>query len=118
VNRKIKGLLILLTSAGAMIAGCGRLAELHDDRNLTPTAENLVEIDDYEIVTLLPRDAIPSIDHPTFYDIEGANQEYEPDELVIGIELNGESRAYPIDLLSRHEIVNDEIQGKPIAVTW
>ena len=30
----------------------------------------------------------------------------------------GESRAYPVSILSRHEIVNDKLGGVPIAVTW
>ena len=72
----------------------------------------------YEIVTLLPRDAIPAIDDPQFYTALEADQEYAPDELVLGVTLNGESRAYPTALLSRHEIVNDIVGGEPIAVTW
>jgi hypothetical protein len=73
---------------------------------------------DFEIVTLLPFDAIPSIDEPRFYDAQEADQEYEDHELVIGVEVDGQARAYPIDLLSSHEIVNDTIAGHPIAVTW
>ena len=41
-----------------------------------------------------------------------------PSERVIGVSINGESRAYPLNLLSRHEIVNDTVGGKAIAVTW
>ena len=42
----------------------------------------------------------------------------EPSERVIGVSVNGEHRAYSLNLLSRHEIVNDIVGGKPIAVTW
>lgn len=42
----------------------------------------------------------------------------EDDELVIGVQIEGEARAYPIRVLSAHEIANDEIHGRPIAVTW
>jgi hypothetical protein len=73
---------------------------------------------DFQIVTLLPRDAIPAIDNPTFLSLEDADQVYSPDELVIGVEFNGEARAYSIPLLSRHEIVNDTVGGVKIAVTW
>jgi hypothetical protein len=76
------------------------------------------EVRDFQIVTLLPRDAIPAIDNPTFLSIEDADQVYSPDELVIGVEFNGEARAYSIPLLSRHEIVNDTVGGVKIAVTW
>jgi hypothetical protein len=71
-----------------------------------------------EIVTLLPQDGIPSIDNPKFYDVQEADQEYLPDELILGVEADGEARAYSVDLLSRHEIVNDTLAGHPIAITW
>jgi hypothetical protein len=69
-------------------------------------------------VTLLPPDAIPSIDDPQFYGIEEADEEYQPDELVLGIALDGQARAYSVSLLSSREIVNDTLAGQPIAVTW
>jgi len=37
---------------------------------------------------------------------------------VIGIEINGDSRAYPVPILSRVEIINDRVGGIPIAVIW
>ncbi len=70
------------------------------------------------IVTLLPRDAIPSIDNPRFYDVEQANQEYDAGEFVLGVVIHGEARAYSTGLLSSHEIVNDVVAGRPIAITW
>jgi hypothetical protein len=73
---------------------------------------------EYEIVTLLPRDAIPSIDDPRFYDAPQADEEYAPEEMVLGVVFEGEARAYSVNMLSAHEIVNDVIQGRPIAVTW
>ena len=74
--------------------------------------------EEYRIVTLLPPDAIPSIDDPQFYEVSDADQEYHPDELVLGVEFGGDARAYPIGLLARHEIVNDTVGGQPIAVTY
>ena len=71
-----------------------------------------------EIITLLPRDAIPAIDNPRFYSVAEADEEYAPDELVLGVSLNGESRAYSTALLNSHEIVNDTVGGRKIAVTW
>jgi len=72
----------------------------------------------YEIITLLPRDAIPAIDDPQFLTAAEADSEYAPDELVLGVSLNGESRAYSTSYLDRHEIVNDSVGGQKIAVTW
>ena len=73
---------------------------------------------DYEIITLLPQDAIPAVDNPTFLSAAEADEEYEPDELVIGVAFDGEARAYSVPFLSSHEIVNDTISGRKIAVTW
>lgn len=73
---------------------------------------------DYEMVTLLPRDAIPAIDNPQFLNASEANEFYDPDELIIGVEFNGEARAYSVPYLSNHEIVNDTVGGVKIAVTW
>jgi hypothetical protein len=73
---------------------------------------------DYTIVTLLPRDAIPAIDNPRFLSAAEADEFYDPDELIIGVELDGDARAYSIPLLSSHEIVNDTVGGRKIAVTW
>ena len=70
------------------------------------------------IVTLLGFDGIRSIEDPVFVESEAADSTYDPDELVLGVEINGDARAYSVPLLSRHEIVNDVVGGKPIAVTW
>ena len=71
-----------------------------------------------ELTTLLGFDAIRSIENPRFIELSEAMQLYQPDELVLGVSINGDSRAYSVPLLSRHEIVNDVVGGKPIAVTW
>ncbi len=73
---------------------------------------------DLEIVTLLPRDAIPAIDNPLFLTADEADDFYDPDELVMGVTFNGDTRAYSVPFLSGHEIVNDTVGGVKIAVTW
>ena len=82
------------------------------------TPQQTRNYDDLEIVTLLPRDAIPAIDNPQFWTVEEAEGRYQPDELVIGVEFDGEARAYSVPFLSGHEIVNDTVGGRKIAVTW
>jgi hypothetical protein len=71
-----------------------------------------------EIVTLLPKDAIPAIDNPEFIIAEEADSLYFPDERVIGVIFDGDARAYSIPLLSSYEIINDTVGGQKIAVTW
>ena len=69
------------------------------------------------IVTVLPKDAIPAILSPTFD--EGQKVSWlGPRDRVVGVEIGGDSRAYPVAILSRHEIVNDKISALPFAVTW
>lgn len=71
-----------------------------------------------EIRTLLPKDGIPSIDDPKFATAKEADKFMQPDEMVIGVNIGGDRRAYSVPLLSSHEIVNDVVGGRKIAVTW
>ena len=73
---------------------------------------------DLEIVTLLGFDAIPAILDPEFVSVEEADEWMGPDELVLGLSINGDSRAYSVPMLSSHEIVNDSVGGRKLAVTW
>ena len=63
-----------------------------------------------------PKDGIPSIDDPTFVPVEEAHLPHR--EPVIGLVVDGEAKAYPLRILMWHEIVNDEIAGVPVAVTY
>jgi hypothetical protein len=66
--------------------------------------------------TLLPYDAILPVYNPEFGTADQVP--LDDDELVIGISLNGESKAYSITVLRSREMVNDELGGLPILVTW
>lgn len=61
------------------------------------------------------KDGIPSIDNLKFNSTE--NTEFSDDELIVGVYLNDEARAYPYGILNWHEIVNDKIGDTPISVT-
>ena len=76
------------------------------------------EVKDFRIVTVLPRDGIRAITDPDFVPAAEASQWMRDREQVIGLEIGGEVKAYPINVLSRHEIVNDVVGGTPVAVTW
>lgn len=73
---------------------------------------------DLRIITILGKDGIPSIDDPRFLKRGEADNQMVATERVIGVSINGDHRAYPLNLLSRHEIVNDTVGGVPVAVTW
>jgi len=63
---------------------------------------------------VLPRDAIPSVDDPSF----GNDYFGEPDDDVLVLERGDEVRAYPVRVLEFHGIVNDSVEGRPVAVIW
>jgi hypothetical protein len=65
-----------------------------------------------------PPDGIPPIDNPTFESIADAQAWLQPQSPVIAFELDGEARAYPLSILTRHEIVNDVFGDTPVAVTF
>ncbi len=64
------------------------------------------------------RDGIPPIDRPVFTIFEFADNWIDDLEPVIAFDLNGESKAYPLQILIWHEIVNDVVGGVPVAVTF
>ena len=64
------------------------------------------------------RDAIPAILQPQFVAPEAVPPEFKDVELVLGLSMNGESKAYPLDVLSHHEAVNDVVGGVPVVITW
>jgi hypothetical protein len=65
-----------------------------------------------------PRDAIVPLDAPTFETVEEASQWLADREPVVLLELAGEVRAYPLQILTRHEVANDQVGDIPIAVTY
>ncbi|MBI2872141.1 MAG: DUF3179 domain-containing protein [Chloroflexi bacterium] len=72
-----------------------------------------------EIVSGGPRkDGIPAIDNPKFVPVAEASSWLAPREPVLALELNGDVRAYPVQVLIWHEIVNDVVGGRPVAVTY
>ena len=73
-----------------------------------------------------PRDFFQSLDQPQVlpghemlaYNAKLRSKYVVTADRVIGVEINGKSRAYPLDVMNVHEVVNDELAGVPIAVTF
>jgi len=63
------------------------------------------------------KDGIPAIDAPRFVPVTEVDF-LEAREPVVQLELNGDARAYPLQILIWHEIVNDTVGGTPVAVTF
>ena len=65
-----------------------------------------------------PRDGIPPLDDPKFTTFGDADGWLDGEEPVIAIEIDGDARAYPLQILIWHEIVNDVVGGVPVSVTF
>lgn len=66
----------------------------------------------------IPKDRIPAIDEPVFQTVVEAMVWLADVEPVIAFELEGDVRAYPLQVLVWHEIVNDVVAGRPLVVTY
>ena len=66
----------------------------------------------------VPKDAIPPIDRPRYVSVREADDWIRDDELVLAIIYKDVKRVYPLQIMIWHEIVNDEIAGEPILITY
>ena len=64
-----------------------------------------------------PRDGIPALFNPKYVGA-GESDFMRDDEQVLGLEIDGEARAYPLRILSWHELVNDTVGDTPLLVSW
>lgn len=106
----IKRCSVLLIFSFLMLVSCAP-ASVPEVAAPVPTQER-----EFVLETILPKDAIPALDHPTAVSAEEATLSLQ--KLVIGVEVGGEARAYPVGLMSRYEITNDTLGGEPIAVLF
>lgn len=96
-----------------------RSAQLQSLTRAWNTNWNLHSIDYSEILSGgPPRDGIPSIDAPVFIEPEEADAWLADNEPVIAVEIDGDARAYPLQVLTWHEIVNDTVNDVPVVVTF
>lgn len=64
-----------------------------------------------------PKDGIPALSNPRMVDADGAGH-LRPQDRVIGVVVGEEARAYPLNVLNYHEIVNDRVGELPLAITY
>ncbi len=78
----------------------------------SPSAEELPP----GVEQILPRGGIPAIFAPQFVTAEEADI---PDEAwVLGAAAEGQAKAYSLNLLNHHEVVNDRLGDRPVAAVW
>ncbi len=93
-------------------------AQAHSPRGLNTNWEKR-SVDLEEIISGgVPKDGIPAIDNPRFISVSVASEWIAPREPVIMLEVEDEARAYPLQIMTYHEIVNDVIGGESVAVTF
>lgn len=89
---------------------------IHRGEQVDGAPEPLVDLDEIRSGGP-PPDGIPSIDDPTF--LRPAEVDFLGEtEPVLAVDIDGDVRAYPVQILMWHEIVNDTVGGVPVAVTY
>lgn len=94
------------------IAVCGSPALAQARPELEKPDPNLP--DDYH--QLVPRGDIPAIDTPEF--VGAGEAEIDDEAWVLGVVIAGQAKAYSLNLLNRHEVVNDRFGDTPVAAVW
>jgi len=64
------------------------------------------------------REHFDALIEPEFITLEKADEKYNDEDRFLLLEINGEARAYGIDLLTHHEVVNDNVDGKPVMAAY
>src|SRR5688572_21915759 len=96
-------------------------AQLQNPRNVpyswkTDTTKKIVQLIDFTVA--VPKGAFPVLNNPKFIEARHGLQSYFKHEPVISVAINGKAKAYPLSILTVHEIANDTLGGFPILVTY
>ncbi len=111
----------MLVTIGAFVVGAAAQASPEDWKREWPNTDfTKASVDFGEIFSGFAggtgKDRIPSIDEPKFEPV--AEVDLPDREPVIGLAIGDDIRAYPLRILTWHEIVNDVVGGVPVAVTF
>lgn len=84
---------------------------------------NYLDIDSFPMNDIVNggvnKDQIPALDQPRFVHPSSPEAFYlRPDDLVMGVVINGEAKAYPHNMGWWHEVINDNVGGQPVIVTF
>ncbi len=86
-------------------------------RHLKTDSQRVPVFTEREFVGVLPSDAIMSITDPVLTSGEEAKKQMSPAEAVLGLDNEG-LRAYPVNILTVHQIINDNGDRIKVAATW
>ncbi len=82
----------------------------------TDTTKTTIDLSELKVV--LPRGSFQVLNYPGFIDKKKGVGQYFEREPVMVVEINGSAKAYPLNILSIHEIANDTLSGVPILATF
>lgn len=113
--------LIILLVALALLPFMKLSGQIENPRDVeqewtTDTIQRDIPLSDLK--ALLKRNQIKPVENPDYNSTDEVGDQYLEKEPVVAVEINGEARAFPVNMLSYHEIVNDKIKGVPFAVTY
>jgi hypothetical protein len=92
--------------------------KLATDEYRVPLLPDLDEFETQATSGGVEKDGIPAIDDPQFGGVDVGTDQLEPGDIVFGVTIDGEARAYPQRILVHHEIVNDTFGDRGVAVTY
>jgi Protein of unknown function (DUF3179) len=127
-KRIVLGLLALAVMA-AVVAGLtgdereGRIASSHTrprgfDLSTNAGRPAVPGIRRRDLVPVVAPDQIPAILHPRFDSARATSRLLQSIDPVLGVSFHGDARAYPTEVLALHEVVDDVVGGRPVAITW
>ncbi|MEE9219002.1 MAG: DUF3179 domain-containing (seleno)protein [Acidobacteriota bacterium] len=79
---------------------------------------SMAPADEDDLVRVVPEGKIVAVDQPSFTGAEEAARFMRPEEMVVGVVVGGQPRAYSLWHLDRHEVVNDRSGELPFVVSW
>lgn len=95
--------------------------QMQNPRNIpfnweTDTSKTIIDLS--ELIIVLPRGSFQVLNYPKFIGKSEGLRNYFDREPVMSVEFNGRAKAYPLNVLSIHEIANDTLAGEPILATF
>ena len=100
---------LLLIACGSPDGSTGASPTTGETRSDVPGAE--------DSRSNFPRSRFVPLDNPDVVPAEAASF-LQPDDRVLGVTVNGESRAYPVSMMTFHHVANDVVGGEPVLVTF
>ncbi|MDW7681040.1 MAG: DUF3179 domain-containing protein [bacterium] len=103
------------------LLACSAFAQIKNPRNIpynwkTDTTKTTIDLS--ELMSVLPRGNFQVLNYPAFIGRTEGLKTFFAREPIMAVEKNGFAKAYPLNMLSTHEIANDTLAGTPLLVTF